>query len=180
MLEKNIDLIGGKLKEKYTEEPANHWRSTYLKQHWGNENINNPEFVFGANYLLNKKKIKNLKIKYNEEFRTNGEDVNFSKVLKSKDYNLYYEPKALCYHYQFDDALSLSKRYWRYTYYGAGLKKLTFIRLIKLILRQMKVFFLLIYNDTLNKNYHFFKINVCLSYFFIIFCVKKYLSDDEK
>ena len=126
------------------------------------------------------KKTKILKIKYNEEFRTNGEDVNFSKVLKSKDCNLYYEPKALCYHYQFDDALSLSKRYWRYTYYGAGLKKLTFIRLIKLILRQIKVFFLFIYNDTLNKNYHFFKINVCLSYFFIIFCVKKYLSDDEK
>ena len=180
MLEKNIDLIGGKLIEKYTEEPANHWRSQYIKQNWGNENINNPEFVFGANYLLNKKKIKNLKIKYNEEFRTNGEDVNFSKVLKSKDCNLYYEPKALCYHYQFDDALSLSKRYWRYTYYGAGLKKLTFIRLIKLILRQIKIFFLLMYNDILKNNYHFLKINLTLTYYFIIFCINKYLFNDEK
>ena len=180
MVIKNVDLIGGKLIDKYKKEPANHWRSQYLKQNWGDKNINNPQFVFGANSLLNKKKIKRLKIKYNEEFRTNGEDVNFSKILKSKNCNLYYAPKALCYHYQFDDELTLSKRYWRYSYYGAGLKKLTFIRLIKLILRQIKVFFHLIYNDTLNKNYHFFKINVCLSYFFIIFCIKKYLSNDEK
>ena len=104
----------------------------------------------------------------------------FSKVLKSKDCNLYYEAKALCYHYQFDDILSLSKRYWRYSYYGAGLKKLTFIRLMKLILRQIKTFFLWMSRDILKNNYHFFKINVCLSYIFIIFCVKKYLSDDEK
>jgi glycosyltransferase involved in cell wall biosynthesis len=141
MIKKKVDLIGGKLIEKYVKEPANHWRSYYLKQNWGDKQINNPQFVFGANFLLNKKKIKNLNIKYNETFRTNGEDVNFSKILKSKNCNLYYEPRAICYHYQFDDVISLSRRYWRYSYYGAGLKKLTLIRLIKLILRQTKFFF---------------------------------------
>ena len=126
MKKKEIDLIGGKLIEKYVEGPANHWRSHYLKQNWVNKYKKNPQFIFGANSLLNKKKIKKLKIKYNEAFRTNGEDVNFSKELKSKNCNLYYEPQAICYHYQFDDTLSLSKRYWRYSFYGAGLKKLTF------------------------------------------------------
>ena len=151
MVEKNIDLIGGKLIDKFIEEPANHWRSNYLKQNWGNKKIINPQFIFGANFLLNKKKINKLKINYNEEFRTNGEDVNFSKVLKSKKCNLYYEPEAICYHYQFDNTLSLSKRYWRYSYYGAGLKKLTFIRLIKLIIRQIKVFFQWVWNDISKK-----------------------------
>ena len=136
--------------------------------------------IFGANFLLNKKKINKLKINYNEEFRTNGEDVNFSKVLKSKKCNLYYEPEAICYHYQFDNTLSLSKRYWRYSYYGAGLKKLTFIRLIKLIMRQIKVFFQWVWNDISKKNYHFFKIDFFLSYYFIIFCINKYFFNNEK
>ena len=180
MIKKNVDLIGGKLVDKYIKEPANHWRSYYLKQNWGNKQINNPQFVFGANSLLNKKKIKNLNIKYNETFRTNGEDVNFSKILKSKNCDLYYEPKALCYHYQFDDVISLSRRYWRYSYYGAGLKKLTLIRLIKLILRQTKVFFYWMYRDLLKKNYHFFNINLIMSYYFIILCINKYLFNEKK
>ena len=180
MIKKKADLIGGKLIDKYVKEPANHWRSYYLKQNWGDKQINNPQFVFGANFLLNKKKIKNLNIKYNETFRTNGEDVNFSNILKSKNCNLYYEPRAICYHYQFDDVISLSRRYWRYSYYGAGLKKLTLIRLIKLILRQIKLFFLLMYGDLLKKNYHFLYINLIMSYYFIILCINKYLLNEKK
>ena len=180
MVKKKADLIGGKLIDKYIKEPANHWRSYYLKQNWGDKQINNPQFIFGANFLLNKKKIKNLNIKYNETFRTNGEDVNFSKVLKSKNCNLYYEPRAICYHYQFDNVISLSRRYWRYSYYGAGLKKLTLIRLIKLILRQTKIFFYWMYRDLLEKNYHFFNINLIMSYYFILLCINKYLLNEKK
>ena len=180
MIKKNVDLIGGKLVDKYIKEPANHWRSYYLKQNWGNKQINNPQFVFGANSLLNRKKIKNLNIKYNETFRTNGEDVNFSKILKSKNCNLYYEPKALCYHYQFDDVISLSRRYWRYSYYGAGLKKLTLIRLIRLMLRQLKVLFYWMYRDLLKKNYHFLNINLIMSCYFIILCINEYLLNEKK
>ena len=180
MVKKKADLIGGKLIDKYIKEPANHWRSYYLKQNWGDKQINNPQFIFGANFLLNKKKIKNLNIKYNETFRTNGEDVNFSKVLKSKNCNLYYEPRAICYHYQFDDVISLSRRYWRYSYYGAGLKKLTLTRLIRLILRQTKVLFYWMYRDLLKKNYHFFNINLIMSYYFIILCISKYLLNEKK
>lgn len=180
MVIKNADLIGGKLIDKYIKEPANHWRSYYLKQNWGDRQINNPQFIFGANFLLNKKKIKNLNIRYNETFRTNGEDVNFSKVLKSKNCNLYYEPRALCYHYQFDDITSLSKRYWRYSYYGAGLKKLTLTRLIRLILRQTKVLFYWMYRDLLKKNYHFLNINLIMSYYFIILCINEYLLNEKK
>ena len=180
MKEKKVDLIGGKLIDKYIEEPANHWRSYYLRQNWGDKQINNPQFIFGANSLLNKRRIKNLDIKYNENFRTNGEDVNFSNILKTKNCNLYYEPNALCYHYQFDDVVSLSKRYWRYSYYGAGLKKLTLLRLTKLILRQIKVFFYWMYRDLLKKNYHFLSINLIMSFYFIILCIKKYLFNEKK
>jgi len=180
MKEKDADLIGGKLIDKFIEEPANHWRSYYLKQNWGNEQINNPQFIFGANSLLNKKKIRDLGIEYNEKFRTNGEDVNFSNILKSKNCNLYYEPNALCYHYQFDDVISLSNRYWRYSFYGAGLKKLTILRLTKLILRQIKVLFYWMCRDLIKKNFHFLIINLIMSYYFIILCIRKYLFDEKK
>ena len=99
---------------------------------------------------------------------------------KSKNCNLYYEPRALCYHYQFDDITSLSKRYWRYSYYGAGLKKLTLTRLIRLILRQTKVLFYWMYRDLLKKNYHFLNINLIMSYYFIILCINEYLLNEKK
>ena len=174
-----IVMCCGNMTEKFITNKFNAWRAKYYSQNWGNKDIINPAFLYGCNTLLLKSAWRNVD-GYNNEFRTNGEDVNFSKVLKSKDCNLYYEPKALCYHYQFDDALSLSKRYWRYTYYGAGLKKLTFIRLIKLILRQIKTFFFWMSRDILKNNYHFFKINLILTYYFSIFCINKYLFNDKK
>ena len=49
----NITLIGGKMYEKFLNNPYNLWRSIRLKQNWGEKDILNPEFVFACNNLLN-------------------------------------------------------------------------------------------------------------------------------
>ena len=118
-----ITLIGGRLFEKYVDNPY-YWIAK-IGQQWGDKDIVNPSFVFGCNNLLDtnnldRKNIFNLEGDY---FKTNGEDIEFSKYLKEKKHNIYYSSDSICYHLQDDDISSLSKRYWRYLYYGDGFKK---------------------------------------------------------
>ena len=55
----NATLIGGKMYEKFLNNPYNLWRSIRLKQNWGEKDILNPEFVFGCNSLLNTENLDN-------------------------------------------------------------------------------------------------------------------------
>ena len=55
--EKKITLIGGKMYEKYINNPFNLWRSLRLGQNWGENDLLNPKFVFGCNNLLDVSKI---------------------------------------------------------------------------------------------------------------------------
>ena len=83
-IEKKITLIGGKMYEKYINNPFNLWRSLRLGQNWGENDLLNPKFVFGCNNLLDVSKIGNVE-NYRtdlEYFKTNGEDIEFSNILK--------------------------------------------------------------------------------------------------
>ena len=80
MRKNQITFIGGRMFEKYIDNPCNLWRSIRIGQQWGDKSLSNPNFVFGCNNLLdtknlNKKKIYNLDGEY---FKTNGEDIEFS------------------------------------------------------------------------------------------------------
>ncbi len=180
MISKKIDLIGGRLIEINVHNKINLWRSIYLKQNWGNQSFENPDFIFGANSLINKKTLKNFKITYDERLKTNGEDVNISRIFRKNNLKLYYEAKAKCFHLQTDDINSLSNRYWRYSFYGAGLKKLNFLKLIKLIIRQFKKFFIWSFDDLRKKKIFFVKINLIVSLSFMNLCIKKYISNEKK
>lgn len=140
MLDEKITLIGGKMYEKFLENPNNLWRSRRLKQNWGEQDLKDPKFIFGCNNILNNSNFKKLK-KYRTDldyFKTNGEDIEFSNYLKKNNYKLYYDSSAICYHLQNDTAETLSKRYWRYIHYGDGLKKRNLFKTLKNIFRQLK------------------------------------------
>ena len=140
MLDEKITLIGGKMYEKFLKNPNNLWRSRRLKQNWGEQDLEDPKFIFGCNNILNNSNFKKLK-KYRTDldyFKTNGEDIEFSNYLKKNNYKLYYDSNAICYHLQNDTAETLSKRYWRYIHYGDGLKKRNFFKTLKNIFRQLK------------------------------------------
>lgn len=177
--EKKITLIGGKMYEKYINNPFNLWRSLRLGQNWGENDLLNPKFVFGCNNLLDVSKIDKID-NYRtdlEYFKTNGEDIEFSNMIKKKKLDLYYCSKAICYHLQDDDALSLSKRYWRYMHYGDGLKKRGFFKTFKNLIRQMKKTLKWTFYDLCKFNFKLIKVNFLLLYYFIIidikFCIKK-------
>ena len=168
-----ITLIGGRLFEKYVDNPCNYWRALRIGQQWGDKDIVNPSFVFGCNNLLDtnnldRKNIFNLEGDY---FKTNGEDIEFSKYLKEKKHNIYYSSDSICYHLQDDDISSLSKRYWRYLYYGDGFKKRNLIKTIKNMLRQLKKTIKWSLQDIINLRLKLIKVNFGV---FFIFCKLDY------
>ena len=182
ILQENVTLIGGKMYEKYLENSFNVWRSIRLKQNWGEKDLSEPKFIFGCNNLLDTKNMKDI-IKYRndlEYFKTNGEDIEFSNYLRNKNHKLFYCSNAICLHLQNDDGFSLAQRYWRYIYYGDGLKKRNLLKTIKNIIRQFKRAFQWSINDLFNFRYKFLKINFIIFYYFVILDFKFYLRNRSK
>ena len=73
--------------------------------------------------------------------KTNGEDIDFCKQLKSiGNINFFYSSNSLCYHLQEDSVLSLSKRVWRYHSFGYKIKTPSKRKLINLSIKQIRFF----------------------------------------
>jgi len=166
----NITLIGGKMYEKFLNNHYNFWRSIRLKQNWGENDILNPKFVFGCNSLLNTENLENQDMYRNdhEYYKTNGEDIEFSKKILIKNKNLYYCSSAICYHLQNDNHKTLSNRYWRYIYYGDGLKKRNLYKTIKNIFRQFKKTIKWTIEDLIKFRFKLIKVNFLIFYNFAI------------
>ena len=166
----NITLIGGKMYEKFLNNPYNLWRSIRLKQNWGEKDILNPEFVFGCNSLLNTENLDNQDMYRNdhEYYKTNGEDIEFSKKILNQNMNLYYCSSAICYHLQNDNHKTLSNRYWRYIHYGDGLKKRNLYKTFKNIFRQFKKTLKWSIEDLIKFRFKLIKVNLLIFYNFAI------------
>ena len=136
----NIVMCGGNMIEKYTNNKVNAWREKYYNQSWGKTDILNPAFLYGCNTILLKSYWEKTE-GYDENLKTNGEDIDFCKQLKSiGDINLYYSSNSLCYHLQDDSILSLSKRVWRYHSFGYKIKVPSKRKLINLSIKQIRFF----------------------------------------
>ena len=176
---KNFVMIGGKMYEKYIDNPFNFWRSQRLKQNWGENDIINPNFIFGCNNILDTTKIDIIK-KYiidNNYFKTNGEDIEICNFFKKNNLNTFYDSQTVCYHLQDDDGKSLSNRYWRYLYYGDGLKKRNFFKTIKNIIRQIKKTLKWTIEDIIKLNFKLVIVNFIILFYFINIDFKFYLQN---
>ena len=172
-LEKTLDkfndkivMCGGNMIEKNLENKFNKWRSVYYSQNWGDKDITNPSFLFGCNTIQKKDSCK-IVGGYDEKLKTNGEDVDYCNKLKDRGFDMYYCHEAKCYHLQNDDSLSLSKRIWRYHSYGYKVKKPSFYRFIKLIIKQLKFFIFRSFENLIKFNFEFILINFSILINFI-------------
>lgn len=165
-LNNDIVLVGGNLKEKYTDNIYNYWRSIYYKQNWGSTDIKDPAFVFGCNSIQNKlvwSKING----YDQELKSNGEDIDYSLRVRDKGLSTFYCHDAKCLHLQNDDIESLSARVWRYHSYGYKIKKISYFRFAKLVLKQLNFFFKRSFENLLNFDFKFILINFVVLIYFI-------------
>ena len=165
-LKENIIMCGGNLAEKYTNNVYNKWRSIHYKQNWGNQNIVNPAFLFGCNTIQKKSAWKNIS-GYDENLKLNGEDIDYSFRLRNEGYDLFYCHEARCLHLQNDDLKSLSTRVWRYHSFGYKIKKISYYRFVKLIIKQFKFFTVRSIKELSHLNFKFILINFKILLYFV-------------
>lgn len=155
----DIVMCGGKMEEKFISVSTNAWRAKYYSQNWGDNDILNPQFLFGCNTVLVKKYWEKVS-GYDEDFKTNGEDINFSNKLRNiSNSNLLYSSLATCYHLQNDNVESLSNRVWRYHSFGYKIRKPSFLKLIKLTIKQLRFLAMRLFENFLKLNIDFIYIS---------------------
>ncbi len=117
MTENNIAGVGGKLVETNRSTIPDYWRRVHMKQHWGEDRVINPQWLFGHSSVFRKNALESVN-GYLEKFRTNYEDLDLSRRLREKDYTIVYEPQAIVNHLRNDTALSVLNTRWRWTALG--------------------------------------------------------------
>lgn len=110
----DIAAVGGKVVERSTV-PADQWRASVLRQHWGAEQRFVP-FLYGANTVFRRSVLCEVSC-YQERYRTNFEDYDICRRLKEKSYRFFYTPDAVVAHQKSDTLYSVIHSYWRWHQY---------------------------------------------------------------
>jgi glycosyltransferase involved in cell wall biosynthesis len=106
--------VGGKLVESNLVGVANRWRVAHMSQHWGDERIQNPKWIYGSNSVYRRSALVEVN-GYKENYRTNYEDLDLSRRLYEKGYTLIYNPKTKVNHLRNDSIQSILYTRWRWT-----------------------------------------------------------------
>lgn len=106
-----VAAVGGRLMEQNHSNVLARWRARYLKHHWGDGLKVNPTFLSGSNTVIRKEVLLSVG-PYNEKYKTNHEDVEFSRRLRERNHQLIYEPTATAWHIREDTIRTLLKTYW--------------------------------------------------------------------
>lgn len=118
--DQKIAVVGGRLVESVQQSVADRWRKVHMTQDWGDNRVTNPQFMYGNNSLIRKSIVEEVGY-YNENFRTNGEDMDITRRIYEKGYQTIYEPNAIVNHLRQDSIASILDTYWRYWRFGANL-----------------------------------------------------------
>jgi GT2 family glycosyltransferase len=89
-----------------------------MAQAWGSRRIIDPRFMYGNNIVLRREAVLAAG-GYDEQYRTNGEDVDMSGRLRRMGYRTVYEPSARVEHLREDSVASILRTYWRYQSSGS-------------------------------------------------------------
>ena len=157
----------------------NKWRNDYYNLSWGEVDIVNPPFIYGSNSIQHKSLWKEVD-GYNENLKTAGDDVDYSyRVNKLKKYKTFYKSSAISYHLQNDNLNTLANRVWRYHIYGYKIRKVSFLRSLKLIIKQFNFFFKRSFNNIISLKFSYILINFYILGYFIFNEIKYFAKKDK-
>lgn len=108
--------VGGHLSEGCTATLADRWRDAHMRQSWGDERVERPPFLYGANTCFKRDVL--LANPYDERLRTNAEDVKLCEAIRERNL-LVYTPRARCIHLRQDSLTSILRTNWRWHYPGS-------------------------------------------------------------
>ena len=111
---------GGRLIEAFRETPADAWRALQLCQDLGQKGIviegNSLKCLGGFGTILRKSTVQEIG-GYNENYRTNFEDVDLNGRLVRAGHRLIFEPRAVAYHQRRDTVGSVIRTAWHWDFY---------------------------------------------------------------
>jgi glycosyltransferase involved in cell wall biosynthesis len=111
---------GGRLIEAFRETPADAWRALQLCQDLGEERIvieGDSHKCLGGFGTVLKKTVVQEAGGYNENYRTNYEDVDLCARLVRAGHRLIFEPRAVAYHQRRDTIRSVTRTAWNWDFY---------------------------------------------------------------
>jgi len=160
MIKNNSHLCGGLLVEKFLKENRyNYWRDIHIMHKFSEKEIPDlHSFITGSNMILKKDSWSKVN-GFDEQFKTNGEDVHYCNKLKSNSFKISYTSDAYCYHLQNDNLESLLNRCWRYYISGTGLKKPSYKKLILRSLKHFRYCLINSFKDLINLRLNIIDIN---------------------
>lgn len=99
--ESNPDVsgVGGGEIPAFTSTKLDKFRSTYHRQHRGDEVVYGTATLIGLAMAYKRKSLEKVG-GFNDEFRTNGEDVFIGLVLTRSGYNLMYDSRLTVMHFK--------------------------------------------------------------------------------
>jgi len=106
--------VGGRLVERFQRDVGDLWRAVHMRQHWGDREVLDPEFLFGNNNVYRRSAVLGVG-GFDERYRTNYEDVDMGRRLRRANYSLLYDPRARVEHLRRDTARSVLRTFWRWT-----------------------------------------------------------------
>lgn len=181
MADEKIVGVGGKAYELYRITIADQWRAARMSQHWGDERIINPKYLYGCNTLYRKDVLLRMGL-FSENFRRGFEDVDMSLRLKDAGYTLVYEPKALCYHMRQDTVSSLLMTRWNWTFSGWEGKRqpVSLFNVSCKTYDNLAYLFLLLGEDLIKGRFSFFHIDVAMFFHHLLYDVRFYGQQRKK
>lgn len=135
------DVVGvaGRMDEFYKQDIGDRWRAKHMAQHWGEQPLLNPRFLYGANTLMIADELRNSG-GFDARCRTNNEDRSMCDSLYERELSLAYEPSAKCFHLRQDTAKTILSSYWGW-HHAKGLVEGHYDSLAGVISRIRKVNF---------------------------------------
>jgi GT2 family glycosyltransferase len=109
--------IGGRLDERYTDTPADLWRSVHMPQHLGSQEQLDPRLITGATAAYRVSILRQFS-GWNERFVSNFEDVDLCDRLRASGFHLLYSPACRAQHLRRDTLQSVLKTFWAWNFYG--------------------------------------------------------------
>jgi glycosyltransferase involved in cell wall biosynthesis len=131
--------VGGAMRERHQERLADRWRGVHMAQHWGDQPVRNPRFLYGSNTLFRVDAIRAAG-GYDQSLKTNNEDRTISEALYRIGHELLYVPAARCEHLRTDTSATVLRTFWQW-HHTAGISRGEFASASGLISRIRSVAF---------------------------------------
>lgn len=117
-VDERVAGVGGQGIETHVEGLSDRWRRLHGSQTLGSERLRPAPMLFGLCCSYRRRVLETIG-GFDEEFLTNGEDLDIGLRLRREDWDLVYTPHARVLHQRTDTLRSLLKMQYRYFYWGA-------------------------------------------------------------